>query len=92
MSTSTKHLRQWSIGWCIWSLLRVDLFIFYGFTLFLQTFIFPFSLLGYCTNRIRKKNVNIENKGTKSVEDGDVALNPMSNAEKKDSLVSLECN
>ena len=77
MSTSTKYLRQWSFGWSIWSLLRVDLFIFYGFTLFLQTFIFPFSLLGYCTNRIRgvdNKSKIKTNNDDRSTIGGDVAM------------------
>jgi hypothetical protein len=39
--------RQQNYLWAIWSLFRFDLFIFYGYTLFLQTFVFPFSSLNY---------------------------------------------
>ena len=42
-------------------LFRIDLFIFYGFTLFLQTLVFPFSLIAYIynkSNEIKKENNN----------------------------------
>jgi hypothetical protein len=47
MSTCGKLLNRREFWWALWSLVRIDLFIFYGFTLFLQTFFFPFSFVGY---------------------------------------------
>jgi hypothetical protein len=47
MSTCLKLVKQYEYWWAFWSLIRLDLFVFYGFTLFLQTFFFPFSLVGY---------------------------------------------
>jgi hypothetical protein len=47
ISTCGKLMNRREYWWALWSLFRLDLFIFYGFTLFLQTFFFPFSLVGY---------------------------------------------
>jgi hypothetical protein len=47
MSTCAKLVKRREFKWALWSLVRPDLFIFYGFTLFLQTFFFPFSVAGY---------------------------------------------
>jgi hypothetical protein len=38
---------------------RIDLFVFYWFTLFLQTFFFPFSVMGYYSMKgYRKLGMN----------------------------------
>jgi hypothetical protein len=49
MTVATNAMRERRYGWAAFSLLRVDLFVFYGSTLFLQTFLFPFSIVGYLT-------------------------------------------
>jgi hypothetical protein len=47
LSTCGKLATRREYWWALWSLIRMDLFIFYGFTLFLQSFFFPFSCIGY---------------------------------------------
>jgi len=47
MTVATNALRERQYFWAAFSLIRVDLFVFYGSTLFLQTFLFPFSIVGY---------------------------------------------
>jgi len=54
MTVATNAWRERRYVWAACALLRVDLFVFYGSTLFLQTFLFPFSLMGYATNRMRR--------------------------------------
>jgi hypothetical protein len=46
LSTGGKYWNQQEYWWAFWSMLRIDLFVFYGFTLFLQAFFFPFSIVG----------------------------------------------
>ena len=41
-------------AWCIVALLRVDLFVFYGFTLLFQTLLFPMALFNHCREVIGK--------------------------------------
>jgi len=47
MTVASNAWKERKYGWAIFSLLRVDLFVFYGTTLFLQTFLFPSAILGY---------------------------------------------
>jgi photosystem II stability/assembly factor-like uncharacterized protein len=51
LSTFGKLCNRREYWWALWSLFRIDLFVFYGFTLFLQTFFFPFSLVGYTVSK-----------------------------------------
>jgi hypothetical protein len=51
LSTFGKLCNRREYWWALWSLFRIDLFVFYGFTLFLQTFFFPFSLVGYTESK-----------------------------------------
>jgi hypothetical protein len=53
LSTAANNFRSKHYLWSVWSLFRLDLFMFYGLTLFLQTFMFPFSLLGHSVVAIR---------------------------------------
>jgi len=57
-ANTTVALRHWQAeprewGWAAFSLLRLDLFVFYGSTLFLQTFLFPLSIAGYLIEQAR---------------------------------------
>ena len=64
MTVATRHFKEGSYGWLIFSLLRVDLFVFYGSTLFLQTCLFPLSVGGYIATLwfpIKNKNSNNNN-------------------------------
>jgi photosystem II stability/assembly factor-like uncharacterized protein len=54
LSTCGKCCSKREYWWALWSLVRIDLFVFYGFTLFLQSFFFPFSLLGYSVVKYAK--------------------------------------
>jgi hypothetical protein len=54
LSTCGKLWKQNAYWWAVWSLIRIDLFVFYGFTLFLQTFFFPFSCVGYFVTHYKK--------------------------------------
>jgi hypothetical protein len=54
LSTYGKYWNRQEYWTALWSLFRIDLFIFYGFTLFLQTFFFPFSVLGAGASRRNK--------------------------------------
>jgi hypothetical protein len=48
-----KNFKNGEYIWAIWSLLRVDLFVFFGFTLLMQCFIFPISIMGYLVVGVR---------------------------------------
>jgi photosystem II stability/assembly factor-like uncharacterized protein len=56
LSTFGKLCMQREYWWALWSLIRIDLFVFYGLTLFLQSFFFPFSLLGYNVSKYMRLN------------------------------------
>jgi hypothetical protein len=56
VSTCLKLFKAGEYWWSVWSLVRIDLFVFYGFTLFLQTFFFPFSVVGHSVNAYRLLN------------------------------------
>jgi hypothetical protein len=58
VSTFGKLSKGGHYWWAVWSLVRIDLFVFYGFTLFLQSFFFPFSLLGHSLSGYRSEVVD----------------------------------
>jgi hypothetical protein len=45
-SVMLRNLRAGRYAWAAYSLLRIDLFVFFGCTVFVQCFLFPFSVLG----------------------------------------------
>jgi hypothetical protein len=62
-STFLKLSKNDDFWWALWSLIRIDLFVFYGLTLFLQTFFFPFSLVGHTVSAYRllsNKDMDLE--------------------------------
>jgi len=63
MTVATNAWRERRYVWAAFSLLRVDLFVFYGSTLFLQTFLFPFSLMGYASKKMRRLTAGKDTTG-----------------------------
>jgi hypothetical protein len=53
MTVASNCLRKKDYRGTLISLFRIDLFVFYGGTLFLQTFLFPFSLAGWVATKIK---------------------------------------
>jgi hypothetical protein len=49
MTVAFNEIKDRSYLWAVFSMFRVDIFIFFGATLFLQTCLFPFSIIGYFT-------------------------------------------
>jgi hypothetical protein len=55
LSIAGANLSQKKYTWALWSLFRGDLFIFFGCTLFFQSFIFPFALGIYLIQSCTRK-------------------------------------
>jgi hypothetical protein len=58
LSTCGKLFKRREFWWALWSLVRIDLFVFYGSTLFLQAFFFPFSVAGCLSSRSKNQAVS----------------------------------
>jgi hypothetical protein len=67
MTVATNALKEKRYGWAAFCLLRMDLFVFYASTLFLQMFLFPFSIVGYIVSKYMRWRHGGSGSGSVSV-------------------------
>jgi hypothetical protein len=60
LSVAWANLSQRKYAWALWSLFRVDLFVFFACTLFFQSFIFPFALGIYLIQSCTTLNTDLD--------------------------------